>query len=332
MPLVAPMLWLILSGCSLFSGPAPDTAWERCAAESESLTRRERDVLQQANPAGLPALPHTAWEPQGRFDLPSGLERLRASSAHQSWYLVDSPERCPATVSSGSVIVLASGKLAGPQLRSGAYAMHYDDDLAYKTAALRFALTRSAESDLGIRPAGADLRADLDVPFVDLRCSQSGNTNRCRWSIQYCESVSSTFEDCGCPVAEGGSGPATAEGGRCERDEPSPSDDEDPPLAPLDDTADDGSEAADTDSGPAESDLTNGARVFHDTCAVCHGDNGTGLGSASDLSEVLPQMSDDEVKEVIRHGAPGMPSFRSTLSDDEIRDVIAYIRDSEGEL
>lgn len=101
--------------------------------------------------------------------------------------------------------------------------------------------------------------------------------------------------------------------------------------APATDAATDaGDEPADTDSdaGTTEPDLENGARVYNSTCATCHGDDGAGLGSASDLSEVLPEMTDDEVEEVIRDGAPGMPAFRSTLSDDEIRDVIAYIRDT----
>lgn len=65
----------------------------------------------------------------------------------------------------------------------------------------------------------------------------------------------------------------------------------------------------------------DGATVFADNCAVCHGADGSG-GSGPNIQ------GEDELEEVIGvvlSGEEEMPSFDGDLSDQEIADVAAYV-------
>lgn len=69
-------------------------------------------------------------------------------------------------------------------------------------------------------------------------------------------------------------------------------------------------------------DATNGATVFADNCAACHGADGTG-GSGPDLtgeSEGAEEMAD-----IILNGEGDMTAFDGVITDQEIADVIAYV-------
>jgi mono/diheme cytochrome c family protein len=74
-----------------------------------------------------------------------------------------------------------------------------------------------------------------------------------------------------------------------------------------------------------------GAGIFADRCASCHGANGDG-GTAPVLTGVVATRYPDVEDQValVRAGKGAMPAFASSLSPDEIRDVVAYTRRSTG--
>lgn len=70
-----------------------------------------------------------------------------------------------------------------------------------------------------------------------------------------------------------------------------------------------------------------GEEIYQQVCARCHGSAMTGrvgpaLGPDSDAAE----QSDDFLVETITNGRGRMPSFSLTLSEDQIRRVVDYIR------
>ena len=72
----------------------------------------------------------------------------------------------------------------------------------------------------------------------------------------------------------------------------------------------------------------DGAAVFADNCAGCHGaDGGGGVGPALAGGAVVESLPDeaDQVA-VIAGGRGGMPAFGGRLSDEEIQAVTAYTR------
>lgn len=76
-----------------------------------------------------------------------------------------------------------------------------------------------------------------------------------------------------------------------------------------------------------------GAATFSQNCAGCHGADGkaqTSTGkqlNAADLtSSTVQQMSDAEIAKVVKHGKGKMPAVGQNLSDGEIKDVAAYVK------
>jgi mono/diheme cytochrome c family protein len=67
-------------------------------------------------------------------------------------------------------------------------------------------------------------------------------------------------------------------------------------------------------------DSTDGAVVYADNCASCHGADATG-GTERGITGA----PDEEVAEVVLNGEESMPSFADTLSDQDIADVIAWL-------
>jgi mono/diheme cytochrome c family protein len=81
-------------------------------------------------------------------------------------------------------------------------------------------------------------------------------------------------------------------------------------------------------------------RVFYAFCASCHGVDGRGSWRAAlflvrpgDLTDQarLRTVSDAYLFDLIKHGGapigrPGMPAFGSTLSDEDIRLLVEYVR------
>lgn len=89
-------------------------------------------------------------------------------------------------------------------------------------------------------------------------------------------------------------------------------------------------------------DAEQGKKLYGQFCASCHGQSGKGDGPAAAAlnpkprdhtsREYMAQMSDDEMHKVIKDGgaavgkSPLMPPWGASLKDDQIKDVIAYIR------
>jgi mono/diheme cytochrome c family protein len=77
-----------------------------------------------------------------------------------------------------------------------------------------------------------------------------------------------------------------------------------------------------------------GARVFTRTCSGCHGADGKGVmrvGLAKpprDLTnpEFQAQFTDEDLRRVIRVGKGQMPAFGGLMGDEDLANVIAFIR------
>jgi mono/diheme cytochrome c family protein len=79
-------------------------------------------------------------------------------------------------------------------------------------------------------------------------------------------------------------------------------------------------------------------REYLALCATCHGADGHGSWRATvflirpgDLANAARQQSEQYLMDIMKHGGaplgrPGMPAFGSTLSDDDIRALVAYLR------
>jgi mono/diheme cytochrome c family protein len=75
-------------------------------------------------------------------------------------------------------------------------------------------------------------------------------------------------------------------------------------------------------------DPLKGSKLYQSHCINCHGANGSGeMPNTPDFSrgEKLLQ-SDNVLLESIKAGQGMMPAYRGMFTDDEIRDVIAYVR------
>ncbi len=72
-----------------------------------------------------------------------------------------------------------------------------------------------------------------------------------------------------------------------------------------------------------------GARQYAEYCAGCHGSDGRGRGRSPGLLNYLvrtPEAGDENLLRVISEGRRRMPAFKSALQDDEIWQIIAYMR------
>ncbi len=77
-----------------------------------------------------------------------------------------------------------------------------------------------------------------------------------------------------------------------------------------------------------------GARTFQRTCSGCHGVDGRGgyrpglTRPPRDLTraEFHAQVTDEQLRQVIRLGKNQMPAFGGLMSDADIADVITFIR------
>ncbi len=100
---------------------------------------------------------------------------------------------------------------------------------------------------------------------------------------------------------------------------------EPPPRAPNSDKL---SASAIKPSSAPTRDEARGKRLFEGQCARCHGIQGGGGTGANLRRPKLRYAADDEsLFEVIRRGLPGteMP-FTFAMTDNEVRDVVAYVR------
>jgi len=72
--------------------------------------------------------------------------------------------------------------------------------------------------------------------------------------------------------------------------------------------------------------------TFRAKCAMCHGPDGSGseVGKSMNVpdlrSAVVQKLPDAELAQVIANGKGGMPSFKNSLSEQQIHALVAHIR------
>jgi mono/diheme cytochrome c family protein len=83
----------------------------------------------------------------------------------------------------------------------------------------------------------------------------------------------------------------------------------------------------------AQSDAASAHALFKARCALCHGDDGKGattLGKqmkASNLNSSKVQLQKNAaLKQVITNGKGNMPPFGAVLSDEQINQLLKYVR------
>jgi mono/diheme cytochrome c family protein len=94
-----------------------------------------------------------------------------------------------------------------------------------------------------------------------------------------------------------------------------------------------GPESGEPERAGGQSDVARGRGIYAQSCAPCHGPEGTGgtpmarmmrVGNLADPA-THARLSDEEIVALVRTGRGRMPAFRD-LSDQQIRDVVAYVR------
>ncbi|GJL79820.1 MAG: hypothetical protein NPINA01_28090 [Nitrospinaceae bacterium] len=76
-----------------------------------------------------------------------------------------------------------------------------------------------------------------------------------------------------------------------------------------------------------------GQKYYHKVCSNCHGADAMGKHTQAprliDAEYIEENFSDEEFSETIIHGINKMPSQRSKLTDEEIAEIIKYLRYSQ---
>ena len=77
----------------------------------------------------------------------------------------------------------------------------------------------------------------------------------------------------------------------------------------------------------------SGKSIFDEQCSSCHGQDGRGQTPAGkalrvqDLTgKAVQAKTDEELTTVIKKGKDKMPAFESSLSDSDVKLLVAYIR------
>lgn len=82
---------------------------------------------------------------------------------------------------------------------------------------------------------------------------------------------------------------------------------------------------------PAE--FQPGQKMFHKICSNCHGADAMGKQTKAprliDAEYIQETFSDDEIVQAIIDGTDKMPPQRNKVSDEEIKEIIKYLRYSQ---
>jgi mono/diheme cytochrome c family protein len=89
-------------------------------------------------------------------------------------------------------------------------------------------------------------------------------------------------------------------------------------------------------SAQAQNASNHGAALYKTKCAMCHGLDGAGktpVGQKVSVRDLRPpevqKQSDSDLADVIGQGKGKMPAFGKILSDDQIKLLVAHIRELE---
>jgi mono/diheme cytochrome c family protein len=86
-----------------------------------------------------------------------------------------------------------------------------------------------------------------------------------------------------------------------------------------------GEEGEEAAEGGATADAAAGKEVFSEQCSVCHGADGLGGNGGPDLTTMPKAKEQAGAEEQVTNGGGGMPAFKGTLSEEEIKNVAAYV-------
>lgn len=82
-----------------------------------------------------------------------------------------------------------------------------------------------------------------------------------------------------------------------------------------------------------EANKSGGSAIFKSKCVICHGADGSGntplgkqLQAANLHSKDVQKLSDAELHKIVHDGQANMPAFADQLSDQEITQVVKYVR------
>jgi len=76
---------------------------------------------------------------------------------------------------------------------------------------------------------------------------------------------------------------------------------------------------------PAPPSVATGDRIFAEFCNSCHPGGERGAGPA--LKPLLPMRTDEQIREVVRHGKVPMPGYSETsISNDDLTSLVMYLR------
>lgn len=82
-------------------------------------------------------------------------------------------------------------------------------------------------------------------------------------------------------------------------------------------------------TSPAKADVASAEATYKAKCAMCHGADGKGkeaMKTKDFASEEIQKMSDAELAAVITDGKPPrMPAYKS-MTPDQVKDLVKYIR------
>lgn len=79
-------------------------------------------------------------------------------------------------------------------------------------------------------------------------------------------------------------------------------------------------------------DSAAGNATFRTKCAMCHGQDGRGseVGKSMNVpdlrSPAVQKLPDAQLAQIISDGKGGMPSFKNSLSEDQIHSLVVHIR------
>lgn len=85
-----------------------------------------------------------------------------------------------------------------------------------------------------------------------------------------------------------------------------------------------------------QSSVRTEASFYRANCVICHGAEATGKDIGGKITpsmrtgDVLTK-SDDYLFEQIKNGGNGMPPFKYQMSDEQIKNMVAFIRDLQKE-